>query len=61
MALKRYVFDKFENMWSKHIMLMTEKQSIYKKMGIIYCLENLKYSTRQIREEIIQHLFDRQI
>ena len=59
--LKRSIYQKFENMWSKQVMLLTEKYNQYKKMGILYNLENLKYTTSSVRTHIIKHLFDRQM
>ena len=61
MKIKRAVYEKFENMWSKHVMLLTEKYNEYKKMGILYNVDDLKYTTSSVRTNIIKHLFDRQM
>jgi ribonucleotide reductase alpha subunit len=58
---KREVLEHFELMWEKFLIRLADREEDYKKMGITYNLENVKFISMEVRGKIAAHLFDRQI
>jgi hypothetical protein len=58
---KREVLENFESMWGKFLIRLADREEDYKKMGITYNLDNVKFISREVRGKIGAHLFDRQI